>query len=360
MKKTNNKRKIIFYIINIIIVFMVSGLTIYKIIRENGIETFSHIKNMSFMSLIILTMMFFVNLYLDGVAASISMSQYKSDFTPFNGVVVQSVGGLFSAITPLKIGYLPGLGFAYSRFDVTADKVVKSMAKTSCTYEFWGLFLSAVALMVCLNREMIISIGGFELDLKYVAMIGVVYNIVLLLGCLVLMFSPTLHNILIRVLACLLYAVKKIPNKKEYVLNKIQKAEIIRKEIKTYFRDIKQFSKMFSIYVIRGLFFGALPYVIFLLVSKQEFNFELWIYTIVINDLMTYISNVIPIPGASGAVEVIFIAAFSLIFSPTTFLNSVMLIWRLFSYFAKIIVGFVIFVIAINVKKKNKDDALIQ
>ena len=52
-KKVNSK--IIFYIINIFIIILVSGLTIYKIVEENGVETFSHIKNISLISLLVLT-----------------------------------------------------------------------------------------------------------------------------------------------------------------------------------------------------------------------------------------------------------------------------------------------------------------
>jgi uncharacterized protein (TIRG00374 family) len=101
------------------------------------------------------------------------------------------------------------------------------------------------------------------------------------------------------------------------------------------------------------MFYGCLPYIVYLLISKESFQVELWLYSIVLGDLISYITNIIPIPGGSGAAEIVFISAFSLIFSPVNLLTSVMLVWRIFGYFMRIIVGFIVFVILINLKKKN-------
>ena len=59
-----------------------------------------------------------------------------------------------------------------------------------------------------------------------------------------------------------------------------------------------------------------------------------------------------PIPGASGTAEVAFMGVFSILFSSNV-LTSVMFVWRIFSYFINILVGFLVFVIVINYKKKD-------
>lgn len=352
-KKDKKNNKLVFYLINFIIVVFVSALTIYKIIKENGMEAFSYIREMSVFSISILTLIFFANLYLDGVIISIAMKEYKKKFSPVNGFVIQSVGGLFSAITPLKIGYLPSLGYAYSRFNVKGEEVIKSMAKTSYTYQFLSVIMSVIALIVCLNKQMIVYIGDVELNLKHVALIGIIYNLVLMMGYFILALSPSLHAFILKIIGWLLFKLKKIENKEEYIENKKQKMALIRAQIKSYFKDVKQFLSIFLIYVFKTMFYGCLPYIIYLLITKESFQVELWLYSIVIGDLISYITNIIPIPGASGAAEVVFISAFSLIFSPVNLLTSVMLIWRIFSYFMRIIVGFIVFITLINVKKKS-------
>ena len=62
--------------------------------------------------------------------------------------------------------------------------------------------------------------------------------------------------------------------------------------------------------------------------------------------------NIIPIPGASGTAEMVFLAVFGSIFNENL-LTSTMLVWRMFSYFIHIIVGFIVFIFMLNYKKKR-------
>lgn len=351
----NRNKKIIFYLINLLIVIIVSWLTISKILKEHGVEALSYLKDMSLFSIIFLTAIFFINYYMEGIIISISMKKYKENFSASNGFVVQCVGGLFSAITPLKIGYFPSLGYAYSRYDVKTEELIKSMAKTSFSYQVLTLLLSIVSLIVCFSKNMAITLGENNLNLKYVALIGFIYNIVLFFGYFILVLSPKIHNFVLRILAWILLKIKKISNKEEYLNTKKEKMKLVRVELKTYFKNIKESSIIFFLYLFKNLIFWALPYFVYLLISKEKFNFELYLYTIVLVNLISYITNIIPLPGASGAAEVVFIATFSLIYSPESLLTSVMLVWRVFSYFINIIVGFIVFAVMINVKKKNQE-----
>ena len=180
-----------------------------------------------------------------------------------------------------------------------------------------------------------------------------------MIGYFILVLSPPLHNLLLKILAWLMFKIKKIDNKEIYYEEKKKKMETIRQQIRQFLKNYKEFLVLFVLYVVKGLFFGGLPYVIYLLVSKDSFNLQMWLYTIVLGRLITYITNLIPIPGASGAAEVVFIAIFSLIFSPSSLLTSIMLMWRIFSYFINIIVGFIVFIILINIKRK-KEETIIQ
>ena len=61
----NRNKKIIFYLINLLIVIIVSWLTISKILKEHGVEALSYLKDMSLFSIIFLTAIFFINYYID-------------------------------------------------------------------------------------------------------------------------------------------------------------------------------------------------------------------------------------------------------------------------------------------------------
>ena len=349
----NNKKKYLFYLINFVIVLLVSFLTIYKLIKENGLETFTHLKELSVLSIVMLTSIFIVSYYLEGLIMAIAIKEYKKDFIPEQGFVIQCVGGLFSAITPLKLGYFPSLGYAYSKFNVKVEQLLKSMAKTSFTYQVLALMLSFVSVVFCFNKEMVFKLGNVSLDLKYVALIGLMYNVALIIGYFILVLCPQLHNFILKIVAWFLYKIRKIDDKEQYFKIQEEKMHLLRIQIKKYFNNKKEILLIFFIYLLKITIVGSLPYIAYLMISKTSFRIDLWVCTIILGNLITYITSLIPIPGASGAAEIVFIAVFSLIYRPESVLASVMLIWRMFSYFINIIVGFVVFVIMLNIKRKR-------
>jgi len=348
------KSKILFYIINFLIVILVSSLTIYKIIDENGQKTFLQLKELSVLSIIILTMMFLVNYFIEGIIISISLKGVEENFSTANGFVVQSVGGLFSAITPLKSGYLPSVAYTYAKYGVKGNSIIKSMAKTSFAYQFVCLLISVASVIMFSVNNKFISIGEMDLSLLSVSLVGFIYNIVLIVGYFILILSPTLHKLVIKIIAWILSKLGKMDDKKIFVDEKIYKMSLIRGQIKGFFKDIKQFVLLSLLYIFKILFFSGLPYIGYLLLTNAVFSLDTFMLSIILCNLISYITNIIPIPGASGAAEVAFMGVFAIVF-PSSVLTSVMLVWRMFSYFINIIVGFIVFIIILNYKKKSKD-----
>ena len=234
------------------------------------------------------------------------------------------------------------------------------MAKTSFSYQILTLLLSVVSLIVCFSKQMVVTLGATSLNLKYVALIGFAYNIILFGGYFLLVLSPKIHNFVLKIISLILLKIKKIDNKDDYLNGKKEKMRLVREELKDYFKNVKESLIIFILYLFKNLMFWGLPYFVYLLIAKEKFNFDLYLYTIVLVNLISYITNIIPLPGASGAAEVVFIATFSLVYSPESLLTSVMLVWRVFSYFINIIVGFIVFAIIINVKKEQKENIIVQ
>lgn len=346
------KNKIWFYLVNLLIVLVVSALTIYKIVDENGKETLLYLSELSVFSISVLTTVFLINYFLEGLIISISIKDYEEDFTPVNGFAVHSVGGLFSAITPLKSGYLPSIAYAYSKYDVRADSIIKSMAKTSLPYQLICFLINIIAVIIFSVNNQIIEIGGLDLSLLTVSLIGLVYNIALMAGYFILILSPWLHDIVIKLIAFLLFKTKKISDKEQYINDKMHKMKLVREQFKMFFKNIKKFGLLCFLYVIRIPIYSSLPYVAYLLLSKSSFSFDIWLFSIILSNLISYITNIIPIPGASGTAEIVFLAVFGSIFNENL-LTSTMLVWRMFSYFIHIIVGFIVFIFMLNYKKKR-------
>lgn len=359
MKKTN-KKKLVFYLLNVLIIIAVTGLTVSKIIEENGIQTFSHLKGLSLISIFVLISMFFVNYFFDGLIISLSIGEYEDNIGLGRGFVGQCVGGLFSGITPLKMGYFPGLAYVYSKFNVKGENMIKAMAKTGFSNQMLMLLISVITFVACCFNPITIIIGNVSLNFVFVSLIGVIYNAVLMIGYFLLVLSPGLHNFILKIISFIFAKLRIVSDRNTYYEEKKKKMELTRNEIRKYLKNFKQSSIIFVLFLIKNLIYLGMPYVVYLLLTNGTLQLHMWLYTIVLWNLITCITNVIPIPGASGAAETIFIAVFSLAFKPVDIINSVMLVWRLFSYFINIMVGFVVFAVLMNVKIKKKDKPFIQ
>lgn len=351
MKKDN--KKIIFYLVNILIILVVTTITLNKIIHEKGIESFSHLYELNAFAFILLSGMFFVSYFLEGTIIHLAIKEYDQTIKIRRGIAGHCVGALFSAITPLKMGYFPGLSYVYSKYDVKGENMIKAMAKTGFSNQILMMIFSLITFIVSCIYPIQVNVGEISLNLKMVSVIGVIYNVVLMGGYLVLVLSPKLHNFILKVISKFGVKFKVLSDGEEYYRTKKLKMELTREEIRKYMKDVKQNLLIFSLYLLKNFFFLGMPYVVYLLLTNEPFKIEMWLYTIILWNLITCITNVIPIPGASGTAEVVFIAMFSLIFKPVSLITSVMLLWRVFSYFSNIIVGFVMFLWMMYFKKKN-------
>ena len=79
------KNKVIFYLINILIIITVSLLTAYKIVEENGKETLLHLKEISLVAILVLSFMFIIN-YLFVFSFFYNYWKTKEELKNINGI----------------------------------------------------------------------------------------------------------------------------------------------------------------------------------------------------------------------------------------------------------------------------------
>ena len=98
---------------------------------------------------------------------------------------------------------------------------------------------------------MSIKIGEVSLDLMVVALIGIIYNCVLMGGYFVLVLSPHLHNTVLKIISILLFKFKIIKNNQSYYEEKKYKMELTRIEIRKYLKNFKESSIIFLLFLLK-------------------------------------------------------------------------------------------------------------
>ena len=93
--------------------------------------------------------------------------------------------------------------------------------------------------------------------------------------------------------------------------------------------------------VLRLLLYYAVPYIVFLALGVP-FSFDMFINAIAMGSFVSIATGLIPIPGASGGAEAIFVLMFGNLFG-TNLISGAMLLWRFFTFYLVMFVGAICF-----------------
>ncbi len=126
------------------------------------------------------------------------------------------------------------------------------------------------------------------------------------------------------------------------VANIEKQLERFRTETKTFGKYKKRIALIFFLDILRLLVYYAVPCLIFVAL-RQPIDLELLIDQIAMGSFVAITSGMIPIPGASGGAETIFILMFSNLFDSTV-VGAGMLLWRSATFYFLMIVGALCFI----------------
>ena len=89
--------------------------------------------------------------------------------------------------------------------------------------------------------------------------------------------------------------------------------------------------------ILRLLVYYSIPYLVFLALGA-ELNFDLLVNSVAMGSFVAITSGMIPIPGASGGTEAIFVLMFGNLFG-SSITTGAMLLWRFLTYYLVMIIG---------------------
>lgn len=113
--------------------------------------------------------------------------------------------------------------------------------------------------------------------------------------------------------------------------------EKFRNESKKLGRNKKIILISSGLCFLRLLVYYAIPYVVFLALGSP-LDFDLLVNSIAMGSFVAITSGMIPIPGASGGTEAIFILMFSNLFGSAV-TSGAMLLWRFLTYYLVMVIG---------------------
>ena len=196
-----------------------------------------------------------------------------------------------------------------------------------------------------------IDIFGFHFDIIVLAIIGFIINVSVIVGLFFLAYSKRIHKILVKYVIGLLAKLHLIKHKDDTILKLNTKVETFRIEFKRLSQNWKVLLVTSFLFFVKMVLLNCVPYFIAKGISGVEFASEDEFYNFVnatsMTTLVSTITAMVPIPGASGGAEI----AFSYMFGGSFFkhidssqISALVLLWRAITFYLGLILGFIVFV----------------
>ena len=266
----------------------------------------------------------------------------------FLAVKIAMMGFYYNLVTPFASGSQPMQIYALNKYDINLSKSIAIVTNKTVLFQTVVTIYSAV--IIFLNIEVLKN----ELPSMLVLMsIGMVMNIVSLLGGMLIALTPNTMKIIVKVIVNILYRLNifKSLNKKIHTINKF--IDEYSYSIKLFIKNKKALCLSIILTIIQLTVFFSISYCVY-----KAFNLNgLSLFEVLSLQVFLYMSvSPIPTPGNVGANEVAFLTIFSNVFPGNIIGYSVFLYSIYVYYFLVVVCG--LFTIHTHYhmnKRKNKN-----
>ena len=266
----------------------------------------------------------------------------------FLAVKIAMMGFYYNLVTPFASGSQPMQIYALNKYDINLSKSIAIVTNKTVLFQTVVTIYSAV--IIFLNIEVLKN----ELPSMLVLMsIGMVMNIVSLLGGMLIVLTPNTMKIIVKVIVNILYRLNifKSLNKKIHTINKF--IDEYSYSIKLFIKNKKALFLSIILTIIQLTGFFSISYCVY-----KAFNLNgLSLFDVLALQVFLYMSvSPIPTPGNVGANEVAFLTIFANVFPGNIIGYSVFLYSIYVYYFLVVVCG--LFTIHTHYhmnKRKNKN-----
>lgn len=266
----------------------------------------------------------------------------------FLAVKIAMMGFYYNLVTPFASGSQPMQIYALNKYDINLSKSIAIVTNKTVLFQTVVTIYSAV--IIFLNIEVLKN----ELPSMLVLMsIGMIMNIVSLLGGMLILLTPNTMKIIVKVIVNILYRLNifKSLNKKIHTINKF--IDEYSYSIKLFIKNKKALCLSIILTIIQLTVFFSISYCVY-----KAFNLNgLSLFDVLALQVFLYMSvSPIPTPGNVGANEVAFLTIFANVFPGNIIGYSVFLYSIYVYYFLVVVCG--LFTIHTHYhmnKRKNKN-----
>lgn len=331
------------YLVNILVIILFTGLALWLALKDNAAEVWQVIQHVNLgMALIIVGAVLFQHLCVGWVLQQYTLS-VKKDYRLLEGFQNALVATFFHGITPSASGGQFAQAFVFHKQGIPVERSASILVIDFIVYQFTMLFVSSVLLI---TRYHYFSSNSFFL----LALLGFAMNLAVTLILILCTFSSRVYTWVTHRGIGILCHLRIIKDKQQALDGLNGKLDSFSKGIRTLRKNKTLLVKVVIANAVRLIVYFAIP-ILCCYALKIEIPSGSVLTMIALTSFVTNVNAFIPIPGASGGTESVFVLMFAMILSRVE-ASSVMVLWRFATYHLVMIIGAFVFIHVQNSKTK--------
>ncbi len=327
------------YLFNILLILGIGAIVIYFSLSGNEEGVFEAFNSIRIEYMLLCLLLLFLWQFSVGSILTIFAKLYRPKYRYSQGLLNSIVASFFHGITPSASGGQIAQFYVFKKQGIQTGEAGSILWTEFIVYQstmcVLGLILILLKFPFFFNRYS---------NLFIFVIVGFVLNASIIFALYALAKFKRVHNWIMTKGVDLAYKFHIIKDKEKAI-------DSINVQLNKFTYEASHFKEhkkelFFSVVlcVVRLVIYYSIPFVIFVAMGIHA-DFDLFINCLAMGSFVSIVSGLIPIPGASGGAEAIFVMMFSNLFDPTL-VTSVMLIWRFLTYYLIILVGSLCFIYA--------------
>ena len=329
----NNKK-------SFIIIILITAIILYFALRDNFTEKIKYLFSFDIKWLILSFILIITYWVLKGLVLYYCTSKVKKDYPKKNGIKLMITTQFFHAITPFAAGGQPWQIYKLKKDGLSLGQATNIVIQDFIVYQIALIFLGSIAIIT----NSIIHIFPSDSLLKKLVTIGFIINTLVIIILFLVAFSKKWNKKLIDGSINILSKIKIIKDKEKYLQKSEKFIHNFHQSALVLFKDKLNMARIISLNFIALIGQYLIPFTLLMGLGIYVNPF----ITIVTSAYVMLIGSMVPIPGGTGGLEFSFLSFFKN-FVKEPKLTSVMIAWRIITYYFGILVG----AIALN-KKEEK------
>lgn len=321
---------------NSIIVLIITIGILYYILKDNYKEIISTVSTANPWWLLVAMLFFFLYYLFDQMSLFTMTKQYCKDiefkYILYLGVITK----FFNGVTPLASGGQPMQVYELHKKGVSVSNGTNIVIQNYIVFQIAFVFLGVVAFII--NH----ALGLFQSVplLRELTIVGFVINGLLLLILFMVSFSKNFNRSIVRFFINLIAKFNKKLNKEKQIEKWDKYCDDYYDNAKVLLNKKKEFISCIIYQTLSLLAYFAIPYyVAYAIGIGSSLNM---INTLVAGEYIYIMGCYVPIPGATGGMELGFMGFFGNFISGPI-LSSLMVLWRFLTYYLPTIIGAIVF-----------------